>query len=282
VKSTVAVFTVIFPSNKDYFEDFFGSLIQQTNQNFDVIIVNDGCINFELIKETYKKLNIIEVKYTDTPSKNREFGINYILKNNYDIIIFGDSDDYFETNRVEVCLDKLNKYDIVVNDLTLFSNKDILAKKYFSNRIKNNSVIKLDFIKDKNIFGFTNTAVKTNIMANITFDANLKIVDWYLFTRLLLQNRKALFTNETETFYRQYSRNTIGICKLTNESIAMGIEVKLNHSKLLQKENFQFHDLYKKMIQLQKKGNDKKYIEALKKQNIYNPIWWEEIRMIEE
>ncbi len=281
-KSSVAFFSVLFPENIKYVQDFFNSLKNQTFRDFDVIIINDGIASFTDILFEYSDLNIIEIKYSNTPSKNREFGINYIIKANYDIIIFGDSDDYFETNRVEVCIDKLNNYDIVVNDLSLVQNNSLLEEKYFSNRLENNSEIELDFIIDKNIFGFTNTAIKTNIMSNITFDAHLHVVDWYLFTMLLLQNRKAVFTNETTTFYRQYLSNTIGIGKLTDESIALGIRIKLNHYKLLKKENLQFEDLYNKSIQLQKKEKIAKTIGALQKQNINYPLWWEEIRMIQE
>jgi len=81
----IAFFTTIFTMNEHYLYDFFNSLRNQTYQKFDIIVVNDGYKNFEKIKTLYSKtLNIIELQYSNTPVKNREYGINYCIDNNYD------------------------------------------------------------------------------------------------------------------------------------------------------------------------------------------------------
>ena len=70
-----AFLTTIFTMNKQYLYDFFDSLKNQTYQNFDVIVVNDGYKDFEKIKTLYnEKLNIIELQHSNTPAKNREHG----------------------------------------------------------------------------------------------------------------------------------------------------------------------------------------------------------------
>jgi len=279
IKNKVAFFTVIFPKNKEYFRVFFNSLVKQTFKNFDVVVLNDDINNFKEIKDTYSSLSFVELKYSSTPAKNREFGIQYVLENNYDIIIFGDSDDYFEKNRVQVCIDKLKKFNIVINDLTLFDNNCIFIENYISNRVKNNSEIDINFIKNKNIFGMSNTAAKVKILKNIKFKFDMIAVDWYLFSVLLLKGNKAIFTNETKTYYRQHDENTIGIGNISNESILKGIFVKLEHYAMLQK-NIIFKDLYKEMLDLKKKTNDKNYIRNLMMQDIRNPLWWENIKLL--
>ena len=159
----VAFLTTIFPMNKKYLYDFFNSLQEQTYQKFDVIVVNDDYKNFEQIKSAYSQnLNIIELQYSNTPAKNREYGINYCIDNNYDILIFGDSDDYFAKNRVEKSIEFLKESDIVVNDLSLFNENFIYEEKYLSHRIRNLQLIDFEFIKEKNIFGLSNTAIKLN------------------------------------------------------------------------------------------------------------------------
>ena len=125
----IAFLTTIFPMKEDYLLDFFNSLDKQTHKTFDVIVVNDAYLNFAKIKAAYKNLEIIELPYSDSPIKNREHGVNYVLQNNYDIIVFGDSDDYFEDNRIEICISKLDQHDIVVNDLTLFGQDGIYSEK---------------------------------------------------------------------------------------------------------------------------------------------------------
>ena len=107
----------------------FSSLKNQTYKNFDIIVVNDGNKDFEEIITLYDlKLNIIELQNSNTPAKNREYGINYCIDNKYDVLIFGDSDDYFKSNRVEKSLHFLKEADIVVNDLSLFDKNSVYEK----------------------------------------------------------------------------------------------------------------------------------------------------------
>ena len=207
----VAFLTTIFPMEERFLIDFFDSLSGQTYDNFDVIVVNDGYDNFYDVKMKYQNLSIIELPYSDTPAKNREYGINYCIKRKYDILIFGDSDDYFSNNRVELSLNMLNSNDIVVNDVSLFSDRGVYETMYISNRLSDNSKVNYSYIKNKNIFGLSNTALKINILSKVSFDKDLVAVDWYLYKGLLKNGCKAIFTNKAITYYRQHKDNTIGL-----------------------------------------------------------------------
>ena len=207
----VAFLTTIFPMEGQFLIDFFDSLSGQTYDNFDVIVVNDGYDNFYDVKMKYQNLSIIELPYSDTPAKNREYGINYCIKRKYDILIFGDSDDYFSNNRVELSLNMLNSNDIVVNDVSLFSDRGVYETMYISNRLSDNSKVNYSYIKNKNIFGLSNTALKINILSKVSFDKDLVAVDWYLYKGLLKNGCKAIFTNKAITYYRQHKDNTIGL-----------------------------------------------------------------------
>lgn len=207
----IAFLTTIFPMKKKYLYDFFDSLDKQTYKDFEIIVVNDGYKDFDTIKTEYSNLKIIELPYSNTIAKNREYGINYVIDNGYDILVFGDSDDYFSKNRIEESLKMLNDCDIVVNDLSLFNENGIFEEKYISNRLPNNTLIKYDYIKDKNIFGLSNTALNLKILNNFSIDTNTIVVDWYLYKRLLKKRYSAIFTNMCITYYRQYADNTIGL-----------------------------------------------------------------------
>ncbi len=262
----VAFLTTIFPMDKKYLYDFFNSLESQTINNFDIIIVNDGYENFEDIKTLYNHtLNIIEIKYSNTIAKNREYGINYCIGEGYDILIFGDSDDYFEQNRIEKSIELLSENDIVVNDLNLFDEIEVYEEKYLSNRLKNLELVSFEFIKDKNIFGLSNTAIKLKNIENIFIPEDLEAVDWYIFSILLIKDKKAIFTNETISFYRQHQENIVGLKKIDEKSFNKGVNVKKKHYKALNSMSEQFLFEIKRLSNI--KYNDKK--------NICNPLWWE-------
>ena len=213
----VSFLTTVFPKNEKYLYDFFNSLKNQTYQNFDIVVINDGYKKFDKIKDDYSQnLNIIEVRYSNTPAKNKEYGINYCIDQKYDVLIFGDSDDYFQNNRVKKSLEFLNEADVVVNDLSLFNKNGVFKKNYMSHRINNLDIIDIEFIKDKNIFGMSNTAVKLKNLPKVLFDDKIIAVDWYFFKRLLEKGSKAIFTNEIITYYRQHEKNTIGLSAKKN------------------------------------------------------------------
>jgi len=207
----IAFLTTIFPMEESFITEFLESLSNQTYNKFDIIVVNDGFKNLNNIVKKHPNLNIKEILYSNTPAKNRECGINYVISQKYDILIFGDSDDYFSENRVEKTIELLEKTDIVVNDLSLFNENGIYENMYISNRIPNNTLVKYDYIKDKNIFGLSNTALNLNILESFSIDADIIAVDWYLYKKLLKEKNRAIFTNECITYYRQYVDNTVGL-----------------------------------------------------------------------
>jgi len=267
---------------EQYLLDFLDSLKDQTYHIFDLIIVNDGYPDFHKIRSQYTSLSIIELNPSTSPVKNREVGINYVLEQNYDILIFGDSDDYFKNNRIETSLRKLQEHDIVVNDLTLFNQNGIFNEKYLSNRVLNNSEITLEMILHKNIFGLSNTALRCSILEKCTFSSELIALDWYLFTILLLKGHKAIFTNETVTFYRQHGHNIVGLGQRSKESLLRTLSVKEKHYGVLKQFYPQYLPLYEEMNVLHDKIRDENYLNDLLDQVIDYPLWWEELKSIKE
>jgi glycosyltransferase involved in cell wall biosynthesis len=211
MNNKVVFLTTIFPMSEKFLADFFQSLADQTYVNFDIVVVNDGYRNFNKIKSKYSALTIIEIPYKNTPVKNREYGINFCKVNGYSILVFGDCDDYFSNNRVEKSVELLLNYDIVVNDLSLFNEDGVYENRYFSNRISNNLEIDYDFIKDKNIFGLSNTAINLKIISIVVFPVDVEILDWFFYKKLLSLGISSIFTNETETYYRQHKNNLVGL-----------------------------------------------------------------------
>ena len=296
MKKKTVFLTTIFPASQQFLHDFFESLQRQTYNKFDVIVINDAISDFN--KNEYKNLNIIEYKANYSAAGNREYGIKKAVKLGYENIIFGDSDDYFAENRIELILKLLENNDVIINDLNVF-NKYEIKHNFFNSLI--NKKLNINFFVNKNIAGLSNIAIKTSLLNNnkIEFNDKLVAVDWYFITTVLLQNpnAKIYFTNKTSTFYRQYEQNTIGLNNIVNpEKIKLGIKVKLVHYKNLInfcKENqiSKFAEIYKEKYneiqpledKIKNKAFFHKYLKVIDAN--FDTIfkgWWSEIITINE
>jgi len=283
-----AFLTVVFPANLCYLDDFLSSLAAQSHKKIDYYFFNDGIDN---LHDRVKKHNInyVEIKLAGTPSRIREIAINNLISSGYKYIVFGDSDDYFENSRIEKSLELLEKHDIVINDLNIisFDNK-MLCRNYLSEKIKNNSIVKLEFVTNKNIFGLSNTAIKIKNLKKLKFNKNLIAVDWYFFSYCLLNGYSAIFTNETRTFYRQHELNTVGISCFTKDNIIKGINAKYYHYFEMSKLSNDFISYcvkFKNLKTLIENSGEKfvdDYVNKLKCNSRSNSLWWENIKCIEE
>ncbi len=280
----VCVFGVIFPANLKYFNDFLMSLKEQTYKDFEIVLLNDGVEKLDQYIKTFSDLKFVTYNVTGTPAEIREKGMKILISSNYEKIIFCDTDDYFSANRISLSLDLLEKYNVVVNDVTLVnSNKELLSKLYFSNRVNDGFVFNYKFITDKNLIGFSNTSVNKQILFEVKLNAEILAVDWYFFSSITVEkNVDIVFTNQAETFYRQHSKNAVGVGAVTEEGIVKAVRVKSLHYELLSSRN----DLYKELAvgfkNLSRKLRDNdyknKYINYVKGSNLKYPLWWEEAK----
>src|SRR5690606_34850369 len=149
-----------------------------------IIIFNDGVKDIDRLKILIEvEYSIVDFPEEITIAQNRSFVLAYLKQSKFHYAIFGDSDDYFPSNRVEVNLDYLNSYNIVINDTHLVDYNGVsLMSKYFN--LKNKEKIGFNKIKNKNCCGLGNTAIQINALpTNIDFNDNIAAVDWMLFSR---------------------------------------------------------------------------------------------------
>lgn len=284
IKNKIAFATTLFPIDLSILFEFFNSLDNQTYKDFDLVILNDNFNDLNVARLKYPKINIVELEFSSTPSKNREHLINYIVDNKYDILIFGDCDDYFEYNRIEKSIELLKSYSIVINDVSLVNSNQIIKGKYFSENISDLTEINIDFIRQKNVMGLSNTAINLSTINRVEFDKELIAVDWYLFSNLLHQKKTAIFTNSTKTYYRQYDKNTAGLGNINLYVLKKEIEIKEKHYKLMSKIDSKYSILLQNLESFKtnfcRKNFEVKFIEKIKITNKY-PLWWDLINLKE-
>lgn len=274
--------TVVYPKALPYLSDVCKSAKLQTRQDFDILVVNDGC-DCNSIKAALPEQNVIIIDAAGGFSANRIQGIEYARTHNYEYLLFCDADDTFSPVRYEHTIEKFahKEADIIVCNLNIVDEQlNILIKNYFSKEIPLSCWIDADFIQDKNIFGMSNTAIRLSALHHPINIPEMPIVDWYLFTSLLHDGLKAWYTEEALVDYRQYSDNMIGINKFDVESVRRLTRLKLNHYKLLiENGHREYQKWYDNTEQLQHLSD--KEIENIigKELNVHpQPVWWQIIK----
>lgn len=275
----VALFTVFYPGAETYIGEFFDSVLDQTYKDFDLIIVNDGYKDKKL-SSLCPNLSVVELRGDATISGNRAIGINYAIDKNYNYLFLCDVDDYMHPARVEHVLRSFGNNDIIVNDLDIVgTDRKLIVKDYFQKSISANTILDKDFVKDKNVFGFSNSALKVSALSKVSFPTDLKVVDWYFFTQLLNEGLKAQFLDESLTEYRQHSKNLIGISSFTIDVFKKLIELKKKQYSYMKEVYPVYQKLYDQMIDLSKLPNNelRKIIDKNTDITPY-PVWWENVK----
>lgn len=283
MKNKTAFLTTIFPTDENYIFDYFSSLAKQSFKNFDVILVNDGFNELDKIRRIFPSLAIYELESAGNIAKNREIMISHARNANYKFAIFGDCDDYFSDNRIEVTLSKLKSNDIVFNQIVPFGKNIDIVEDYFGGRLIDGEVISADYILDKNVLGFSNTGINLSCLDSFTFDFpnNLVAVDWYFFSLLLGRGKTACYTKHCQTFYRQYIENTIGFKTIDRESLRYILKVKLIHFTTLLRNDLRYNKCLENIKLLEEflLVNESSYLKQVNQ--ITNPLWWELIDLTE-
>ena len=154
------------------------SLLNQTKQELEIILVNDG--STDNTEEIIKTFNDPRIKYFKNENqgigKTRNFGIE---KASSEYIMFLDSDDYFKEDACEKLYNKItnDNLDVVVFDYFKVKGKEISEYRFssFDNASLRDNPKLLNIIN----LGPCNKIYRTNLIKNnnIRFVENLKYED---------------------------------------------------------------------------------------------------------
>ncbi len=276
------LFSVVYSKALPYLRDVRDSVLAQTRRDFDVVLVNDSYDKAQ-IQDIFSPINVTILEPEGGFSGNRTQGINYARIQGYKYILFCDADDSFIANRYERTIDEFEKSnaDILVCNLNIADEQcQPFLKDYFSNEIPEERWIDADFLSDKNIFGMSNTAIRLDALTEDIQIPETPIVDWLLFTTLLLKGLKAKYITDSMVNYRQYSSNMIGINRFDVASFRRLVGLKLNHYRLLTEIGYkQYEPLRQESESLQNLSDDE--IETIVKRELaihQHPLWWQIIK----
>ena len=214
MKYLVSIIVPMYNSEK-YIVRCIDSLLEQSYENIEIIVVDDGSSDngVDIIKKySDNRINIYQKK-NEGVSATRNFGIE---KSNGDFLLFVDSDDYVSKDIVEIMVDKIKN----INSMVFCNNDEI-----WSNRVEKRILFTRDNVQlDKaNVLRViasgkaglvcsklvSNRVIKEN---NIMFDKNLKVGEDQLFFLKVAQYTKEFkYVNKSLYFYDRTNENSATI-----------------------------------------------------------------------
>lgn len=166
--------TIVLPYYNvgDYIDRCLNSLLNQTNPDFEVFCVNDGSKDHS--DEIVKKYSELDSRFKRLVKQNgglsdaRNFGLKDVTTK---YVMFLDSDDFFEPDLVELCLNKMEneQCDLVIyNYKQLFireNRSELITEKFDSNKIYNPNI-------DKALVAYISNAAWNKIYRTELFKSN--------------------------------------------------------------------------------------------------------------
>ena len=272
-KIRIAFGTVVYKAAYNYYPEFIESLNKQDYVPFDILLLNDDLEDDETNKLSDScKAIVWEGTKHSKPSDLRVELIKKAKEKNYDLLILGDFDDTFSSNRVSQLAKGYDKsFSFYYNDIYCFNKK----KKFFNNLPKH--VKSISNILEHNYLGLSNTALNLQnfdmeIIEKLK-NVNTSIFDWYMYSILLAEGHKGKKVESCKTYYRIHEHNIAGESGSKFADINREIDVKIKHYSSLRNVNINFSYLFGYYTKLKSKlaNNECDILGQIDKKCEY---WW--------
>lgn len=288
MKNKTVVFTVSYPAVEPYISDFLHSLSKQTDKDFALFLLNDGLSDIERFLEGIDfPVKVLEQE--GRPAALRKAGIQWAISEGFQSIIFADADDCFADNRIEISKKMLVDHDVVCNEILLTGQKYSQPIPMLGELFDDGMEITTRDILNGNCLGLSNSSIRVDKIFELMSEIPDDIIafDWAFFSLCLHAGAKAIFTNNTQTYYRQHDDNIASPCAFSEEQILRGVRVKRDHYDFLSKHYDGYIHLSKEFKRLYSRLQlnallKEDYCKAIRMNATDVSIWWEPIKTLEE
>lgn len=208
--------SIIIPVYKveEYLRECLDSVINQTYNNLEIILVNDGSpdLSGKICEEYASKDSRIKyyVKSNGGLSDARNYGLS---KANGDFIIFLDSDDVISLKQIEILLNNLliNKASVSCCMPQWFTDKEKYKNKKIKNKIKVYSGTRFAelMMRPQGVFCYAWGRLMTcEVAKKIHFPVGRVFEDIFTMPKLFYEEEKIVLTRDELYFYR-YRKTSI-------------------------------------------------------------------------
>jgi hypothetical protein len=204
---TLAVYTTIYSGVEPYLNDWFCSLRQQTDREFELWVGLDGLTSKSVQALVGAELDATWVVASAgaTPAEIREQALSRIAAK-CSAVVLVDSDDRMHPSRVEAARTSLQNAEFTGCALRIIGHLGESLGRDFSLPAH----VRPDAVFPRhNVFGFSNSAIRSELLTQcLPIPRQAILVDWVLATRAWLLGARFSFDPVPRMDYRQYSANT--------------------------------------------------------------------------
>jgi len=201
-------FSVIIPTynSKVSLLNAINSVLSQTYTDFEILIIDDGSTDGteQIVEKIYDERISYELqKNSGGPANPRNKGIS---KATGDWVCFLDADDYWSSEKLEVCYDEINQnVDFIFHDLFLIGdNKNAFKKRKLKGRDLSTPIIE-DLLINGNPISTSSVMIRRSILENLTgFDENNNVIaaeDFKFWMQISTKTQKFKYLNKTLGYY---------------------------------------------------------------------------------
>jgi hypothetical protein len=287
---TFALYTTIYPGVEPYLLDWYRSVCEQTDHDFQLWIGVDG-IEIEAAKEAMGadlKANWVPAPSGETPAQIRQRALVQITEA-FDGVVLVDSDDVLHPTRVAAAKSFLQECDLAGCALRLVDQQRVDLGLNFG---LPSQASPEDVLPRHNVFGLSNTAFRSDLLRQcLPIPDDVVLVDWFLATQAWLHGARLAFDTVVRMDYRQHSKNMVRVWPpFRREQVIQDTERVRQHFKLLSM-NSRGGAISERITRVERVATDveafyhhvvlrpealDRYIDAL---NLLNPppLWWSSV-----
>jgi hypothetical protein len=229
VRDRLAIYTTIYPGVERYLSEWYRSVLSQTDTRFDLWIGVDSlnCAQIRAAFGTTPVAHWVAAEGQQKPAQVREAAMKSMIEE-YDQLVFVDSDDLLYPSRVSAARKALRTHDVVACGLSIIDEGGRELGITFA------PPIGVDFdslLPRHNVFGLSNTAYRSEVLRHcLPFARDCELIDWLLATRAWASGASLHFDRTPRMAYRQHHANVARVlCPFSPDYVLTAAQKVLRH-----------------------------------------------------
>jgi hypothetical protein len=286
----LCLYTTIYPGVEAYLRDWYRSLGQQTDQDYQLWIGLNAISAEAAIKAMGgdPQATWVPAVPGDTPAQIRQRALERIVET-YDAVVLVDSDDILHASRIAAARAALRANDLAGCALRLVDSRGACIGLTLGlppmTRPEN-------IFPRNNIFGLSNSAFRSELLRKcLPIPTTAELVDWFLSTKAWLFGARLRFDDIVCMDYRQYGENMTRVRPpFSGDEIVRDTERVLRHFQIVRASSI-LGVIASRMAELDSVAADvelfyrhvvlqptqlERYTQALNNLKVV-PLWWSSV-----